>query len=60
MARRVFVGDLRVKQIDRRDGRRSRTIVWPEGQVHEEADRFLQGHDGSGTRRIVAGHSSRT
>ncbi len=54
MARRVVVGDLRVQQIDRRDGRRSRTIVWPEGRVHEEADRFLRGHDGPGTRRTYA------
>jgi hypothetical protein len=47
-------GDLRVQRIDRRDGRRSWTIVWPEGRVHEEADRFLRVHDGSGTQRIYA------
>ena len=34
--------------------RRSRTIVWPEGRVHEDADRFLRGHDGPGTRRTYA------
>jgi integrase len=54
MARRVVVGDLRVQRIDRRGGRRSWTIVWPEGRVHEEADRFLRVHDGSGTQRTYA------
>jgi hypothetical protein len=54
MARRVVVGDLRVQRIDRKDGRRSWTIVWPEGRVHEEADRFLRVHDGSGTQRTYA------
>ena len=54
MARRVVVGDLRVQRIDRRDGRRSWTIVWPEGTVHEDADRFLRVHDGSGTQRTYA------
>lgn len=54
MARRVVVGDLRVQRIDRRDGRRSWTIVWPEGMVHEEADRFLRIHDGSGTQKTYA------
>ena len=54
MARRVVVGDLRVQRIDRRDGRRSWTIVWPEGTVHEEADRFLRVHDGSGTQKTYA------
>ncbi|MGH3224059.1 MAG: tyrosine-type recombinase/integrase [Streptosporangiaceae bacterium] len=54
MARRVVVGDLRVQRIDRRDGRRSWTVVWPEGRVHEEADRFLRVHDGSGTQRTYA------
>jgi hypothetical protein len=54
MTRRVVVGDLRVQRIDRKDGRRSWTIVWPEGRVHEEADRFLRVHDGSGTQRTYA------
>lgn len=54
MTRRVVVGDLRVQRIDRRDGRRSWTIVWPEGAVHEEADRFLRVHDGSGTQKTYA------
>ena len=54
MARRVVVGDLRVQQIDRRDGRRSWTIVWPEGTEHAEADRFLRRHEGSGTQRTYA------
>ena len=54
MARRVVVGDLRVQRVDRKDGRRSWTIVWPEGTVHEEADRFLRVHDGSGTQKTYA------
>jgi integrase len=54
MTRRVVVGDLRVQRLDRRGGRRSWTIVWPGGTVHEEADRFLRVHDGSGTQRTYA------
>ena len=53
-AMRVVVGDLRVQRIDRRNGRRSWTIVWPEGTEHREADRFLCEHDGSGTQRTYA------
>ena len=54
MTRRVVVGDLRVQRLDRRNGLRSWTIVWPEGTVHEEADRFLRLHDGSGTQKTYA------
>ena len=54
MARQVVIGQLRVQKLTRRDGRRSWTIVWPEGTVHGEADRFLRGHDGSGTQRTYA------
>ena len=54
MARRVVVGDVRVQRLDRRNGLRSWTIVWPEGTVHEEADRFLRVHDGSGTQKTYA------
>ncbi|WP_405900310.1 tyrosine-type recombinase/integrase [Streptomyces sp. NBC_00727] len=54
MARHVVIGDLRVQQIERKDGRRSWTIVWPEGAVHTEADRFLRLHNGSGTQRTYA------
>lgn len=54
MVRHMVVGDLRVQQIERKDGRRSWTIVWPEGTVHAEADRFLRQHDGSGTQRTYA------
>jgi len=50
----VVIGDLRVQRIERKDGRRSWTIVWPEGTVHAEADRFLRGYDGSGTQRTYA------
>ncbi|QSY52764.1 tyrosine-type recombinase/integrase [Streptomyces griseocarneus] len=49
-----MVGDLRVQQIERKNRRRSWTIVWPEGTVHTEADRFLRVHDGSGTQRTYA------
>ncbi|WP_424886715.1 DUF4158 domain-containing protein [Streptomyces sp. XH2] len=45
---------MRVQQIDRKDGRRSWTIVWPEGTVHKEADRFLREYEGSGTQRTYA------
>ncbi|MFJ7416677.1 hypothetical protein ACIQWZ_38675 [Streptomyces sp. NPDC098077] len=45
---------MRVQQIERKDGRRSWTIVWPEGTLHMEADRFLRLHDGSGTQRTYA------
>src|SRR2546430_16599399 len=54
MARGVVGGDLRVQRLDRRNGLRSWTIVWPEGTVHEEADRFLRAHDGSGTQKTYA------
>jgi integrase len=54
VARRLVVGDLRVQRIERRDGRRAWTIVWPEGVEHVEADRFLRVHEGSGTQRTYA------
>lgn len=54
MPRRMVVADLRVQRIDRKNGLRSWTIVWPEGTVHEEADRFLRVHDGSGTQKTYA------
>ncbi|GII57071.1 hypothetical protein Pth03_54600 [Planotetraspora thailandica] len=54
MVARVVVGDLRVQRIGRKDGRRSWTIVWPEGTVHAEADRFLRLHEGSGTQKTNA------
>lgn len=54
MVRHVVVGDLRVQRIERRGGRRSWTIVRPEGTVHAEADRFLRLHEGSGTQRTYA------
>ena len=56
----VVIGDLRVQQIDRDDGRRSWTIVWPEGTEHSEADRFLRAHDGSGTQRTYAYRAGRS
>jgi integrase len=54
VVRHVVIGDLRVQQIDRKDGRRSWTIVWPEGTLHTEADRFLREHEGSGTQKTYA------
>ncbi len=54
MVRTVVIGDLRVQEIRRADGRRSWTIVWPEATVHAEADRFLRRHEGSGTQRTYA------
>jgi len=54
VARHVVVGDLRVQQIEYKDGRRSWTIVRPEGTEHREADRFLCQHEGSGTQRTYA------
>ena len=54
MARQVVIGQLRVQKLARGDGRRSWTILWPEGTVHAEADRFLRRHDGSGTQRTYA------
>ena len=54
MARGLVVGDLRVQVLERADGCRSFTIVWPEGAIHEAADAFLRTHDGSGTQRTYA------
>jgi len=53
MGQGLVIGDLRVQHVDGRRGR-SFTIVWPEGKVHEQADRFLRAHDGSGTQRTYA------
>ena len=54
MACRLIIGDLRVQAVER-DGRgRSFTIALPDGAVHEAADRFLRGYDGSGTQRTYA------
>lgn len=50
----MLVGDLRVQEINRRDGWRSWTVLWPEGAVHVPADRFLRLHDGSGTQRTYS------
>jgi integrase len=54
VAREIVIGQLRVQQLAGRDGRRSWTIVWPEGTVHAGADRFLRVHEGSGTQRTYA------
>lgn len=55
MDRRRIVGQLRVQEIFLSGARRSWTILWPEGAVHEEADRFLRRYDGEpGTQRTYA------
>lgn len=55
MDRRRIVGQLRVQEIFLSGGRRAWTILWPEGAVHEEADRFLRRYDGEpGTQRTYA------
>jgi len=54
VAGRVVIGDLRVQQVDRKDGQRSWTVVCPQGGLHVEADRFLREHEGSGTQRTYA------
>jgi integrase len=54
MGRNLVVGDLRVQELQRRGGCRSWTVVWPDGSVHAEADRFLRRHEGSGTQRTYA------
>jgi len=54
VARKLVIGDLRVQALERGGRCRSFTIVWPEGAVHEAADRFLRAYEGSGTRRTYA------
>ncbi|WP_199920895.1 hypothetical protein [Streptomyces sp. NRRL S-237] len=53
MNRRTVIGDLRVQEIRRRDGRVAYTIVKPGGQVHPVADSFLRTCD-VGTARTYA------
>lgn len=55
MDRRRVVGQIRVQKIVLSGGRRSWTILWPEGAVHVEADRFLGRYEGEpGTQRTYA------
>ena len=54
MARKLVIGDLRVQAVERGGRGRSFTIVWPDGAVHEAANRFLRGYEGSGTQRTYA------
>jgi hypothetical protein len=53
MTRRLVLGDLRVQSIDLPGGKWAHTILWPEGSVHAEADRFLRPR-GVGTQRTYA------
>lgn len=55
MGRAPVIGDLRVQNVRLGDGHEAWTIVWPEGAVHEEADRYLRRYDGApGTQRTYA------
>lgn len=53
MSRRTVIGDLRVQEILRQDGRVAYTIVEPGGPVHPMADSFLRACD-VGTARTYA------
>ena len=53
MARRPVIGDIRVQEVVRGDGRRAYTIVLPDGRVYGLADRFLRPYQG-GTDRTYA------
>lgn len=50
----TVTGELRVQHMVRAGGRRSYTIVCPDGTVHAEADSFLRLTDGSGTQKTYA------
>jgi len=50
----MVVGDLRVQSMVRAGGGRSYTILWPDATVHEEADGFLRGFEGTGTQKTYA------
>lgn len=49
------MGQIRVQEVRLSGGRRSWTILWPEGAVHDEADRCLRRYEGEpGTQRTYA------
>jgi hypothetical protein len=50
---RLVIGDLRVQRLDSKNGTGAHTVVWPEGTVHREADRFLRTLE-TGTERTYA------
>jgi integrase len=50
----MVVGGLRVQPMVRAGGGKSYTILWPDATVHEEADGFLRGFEGSGTQKTYA------
>lgn len=55
MRRRLIVGDMRVQEVRSGSGRVSWTIVWPEGNVYKEADRYLRRFESEpGTQRTYA------
>jgi integrase len=53
VAGRLVLGDVRVQEVIRGDGRRAYTIVLPAGEVHRVADGFLRTREG-GTDRTYA------
>ena len=53
MACRLVVGDIRVQEVVRRDGRRAYTVLRADGQIYEIADGFLRTCAG-GTDRTYA------
>ncbi|NBE51991.1 tyrosine-type recombinase/integrase [Streptomyces boluensis] len=54
MARKLLLGQLRVQEINHRDGRVSYTIVQAGGAVHTRADRYLVKFESQGTDRTYA------
>lgn len=54
MRSELVIGQVRVQWLARAGGGRSYTIVRSDARVHEEADRFLRLHEGSGTQRTYA------
>jgi hypothetical protein len=46
MGTRRVLGDIRVQQVRRGDGRRAYTIVLPDSKVYGEPDGFLRGCEG--------------
>jgi len=48
------------QRLDRRNGLRSWTIVWPGERCTRRADRFLRVHDGSGTQKTYAYYPGRS
>jgi hypothetical protein len=55
MGATVVLSDIRVQKVPRRGGRVSWTILWPDGELYYEADRFLSRYEAEpGTQRTYA------